>query len=307
MNATVLVDTATAPREQWLAMRRIGSSDAATICGLNPYKTPRRLYLELRGEVAQDQENEAMRWGTLLEPVIAAEFAARTGSAITHNTKMFAAPNGWQTATPDYLGDDGEWLLEIKNTGVYAARQWAEGPPDVAHIQVAHQLAVTGLKYAYVAGLVGGNRLVWHRLERDEALIETVTLKEAEFWALLQAGNPPPLCAADSDLMNEIYPQSTDGMTTLPGEAGDIAADYIEAKRRMDEWNKIADECAAKLKSLLGESAGARAGRFNISWKTITRNGLDTKALAEAHPDICAQFGKVTPYRSFSVKEARGA
>ncbi|HEX7052017.1 MAG TPA: YqaJ viral recombinase family protein, partial [Longimicrobiales bacterium] len=57
----------------------IGSSDAATVAGLNRWKTPLDLYLEKRGIVEPEPAGEAAEWGTILEPVLLREFARRNG------------------------------------------------------------------------------------------------------------------------------------------------------------------------------------------------------------------------------------
>ena len=79
MTAQVLAKTLEMPRDEWLELRRqgIGGSDAAAILGLNPWKTPMDVWLEKTGEFTRDdEENEQMYWGTVLEAVVAEEFKA---------------------------------------------------------------------------------------------------------------------------------------------------------------------------------------------------------------------------------------
>ena len=61
-------------REHWLEERRkhIGASDAAAAIGASPWTSQLALYLEKTGEVEPDDlsDNEAVRWGSLLEPAI---------------------------------------------------------------------------------------------------------------------------------------------------------------------------------------------------------------------------------------------
>src|SRR6185437_1023395 len=67
--------------EEWLAARQsgIGSSEAATACGINPYDTPLSLYLRKIGQGEPIEETAAMRWGSRLEPVIADAYSEETG------------------------------------------------------------------------------------------------------------------------------------------------------------------------------------------------------------------------------------
>jgi putative phage-type endonuclease len=71
--ALKFADTKQMSREDWLKHRNkgIGGSDVSAICGLNPWRSPLSVYLEKTGQIEAAEENEAMRWGTLLEPVVA--------------------------------------------------------------------------------------------------------------------------------------------------------------------------------------------------------------------------------------------
>lgn len=58
----------------------IGGSDAATICGLNPWKTRYQLWQEKTGQAEPTDlsENERVYWGNVLEEVVATEWAVLT-------------------------------------------------------------------------------------------------------------------------------------------------------------------------------------------------------------------------------------
>src|SRR5262249_56277445 len=108
-----------------LAPRRasIGGSEAASACGLDPYRARIRLWQEKRGEV-ENETSEAAMWGTILEPVVF-HYLEATG----HNV-MPAPADGftdetlpWLTGHPDGFAElEGEpALLEIKTPGHWAA------------------------------------------------------------------------------------------------------------------------------------------------------------------------------------------
>ena len=48
---------------EWLALRKtgIGGSDAGTVCGLNPYSSPMKLFCDKTSEDIQELDNEADR------------------------------------------------------------------------------------------------------------------------------------------------------------------------------------------------------------------------------------------------------
>ena len=71
----------------WLRARArgIGGSDVGAICGVSPFTSARQIYLNKTGQFPDalkpgDAAQERMRFGHLLEPVVAEEYAARTGA-----------------------------------------------------------------------------------------------------------------------------------------------------------------------------------------------------------------------------------
>lgn len=293
MNPIILA-TAETPRAEWLALRRLGSSDAAAICGLNPWRTPFQVWLDKTGQAPEIEDNEAMMWGRTLEPIIAGKFSEVTGLSIEADGRLLAhLERPYMTATPDYsLLENGKaGLLEIKNTGEFHAKSWAEGIPDAAHVQLMHQLAVTGLNFGYVCALVGGKKLVYHRFERDEALIAKLIEIEAAFWERVETKTPPPLQAGDADAMALLYPTSVN----LEVELSSSLTTQIEEFRAAQAELKAAEErkktAEAALKFALGESERGRCGDYLLSWKTQERKEYTVKA---------------SSFRKFSIKNLTG-
>lgn len=85
-----LVDTRALDRLAWLEIRRsgLGSSDAAAAVGLNPYKSQLELWMEKTGRTVspastdapqgQDALDSPLYWGTVLEPLVAEQYARHT-------------------------------------------------------------------------------------------------------------------------------------------------------------------------------------------------------------------------------------
>jgi putative phage-type endonuclease len=193
-----LADLATLSRDDWLALRRrgIGSSDAPAVVGVSPYRTPLEVWAEKVG-LAEPEENEAMRWGRLLEPVIAEEYSRAVGQQLWDPRAIYQhAEHAWMLATPDRLATPmaPRIVIEIKTRAM-----WRQDDDLPAHyrVQVQHQLAVLGLDRATVVILVGGQRLFWTDVERDDALIRDLTEQEREFWRRVELRDPPPPVAED--------------------------------------------------------------------------------------------------------------
>lgn len=89
----ILADTAQLARPDWLELRKkgLGGSDAAAVLGISPFRTARDLYYDKLGIVtADDQANwVALEVGTLLEPLVARIFEAKTGLKVYQRKCMF--------------------------------------------------------------------------------------------------------------------------------------------------------------------------------------------------------------------------
>ena len=68
-------------RQEWLRERKnyLGGSDLGAIAGLNPYRTALDVYLDKTSDDIREETNAAMRWGNLLEDVVAKAYSEDTG------------------------------------------------------------------------------------------------------------------------------------------------------------------------------------------------------------------------------------
>ncbi|WNO25858.1 Cas4 exonuclease [Arthrobacter phage Altadena] len=182
-----LVLPANAPRERWLEERTkgLGGSDASTVLGLNKWASRWGLYLEKTGQSKDDRpQNEAMYWGSAMEPILRRRFVEDTGivvrSAGLHRSKEFP----WMQVTVDGLSADGG-IFESKTASSWAAGDdWDDdGIPDHAALQVQHGLAVTGRSHAWIVGLLDGRD--WQirgPIPRNEEIIALLIEEERAFW-----------------------------------------------------------------------------------------------------------------------------
>jgi len=155
-------------------LNSIGGSDAGAVLGLSPYKTPLDIYLEKTGEIEPPNlsDKEAVRWGNILEDVIAEEFTARTGIKTRRVNRLMQHPvHHFMTAHIDRKIEGKPEGLEIKTAGFFLGNQYGEEGtdqiPDHYLAQVLHYLAVTGYERFHVAALIGGQRLWIGCVERD--------------------------------------------------------------------------------------------------------------------------------------------
>ena len=302
MGAVVLADTRGMAEADWLAERRagIGSSDAAAIAGLNPWRSPLAVYLDKRGEVPPEPENEAMHFGKVLESVVADEFALRTGFKVRRrNAILQSAEHPIMIANLDreVREPDGTWsLLEAKTGSAWTAEQWEDDKiPDQYAIQVHHQLVVTGRDHGWIAVLLGGQRFLKQRIDYDPEIAEYLVALEAAFWQRVQDGNPPPPDGSESaeEALSLLYPHANAGEMDLPYEAEALIEQYRQGQADEKAAKAVKDEAKQRLCALLGEAeVGLLGGRPAVRWSNAHRDAYTVKA---------------TDYRQFSLVKQKGA
>jgi hypothetical protein len=91
-----MVDTRTLDRGQWLEVRQggIGSSDAATAGGLNPYKSQLELWMEKTGRVAANPESAGIDDGDALGSFVLRTTSFNTICTLAARLQYFHAVSG---------------------------------------------------------------------------------------------------------------------------------------------------------------------------------------------------------------------
>jgi putative phage-type endonuclease len=271
-------------RAAWLDARRkgIGSSDAAAVLGLDPYRTPLGVWAEKRGLVPPVEETPAMRRGRLLEDHILDEAERLLDCGPLARQAFVQHPlRCWQLATLDGLAESG-LIVEAKTVGMRQARLWGEPGtdeiPDGYMVQVQHQMAVNGSDEAAVVALIGGSDLHVYRVRRDDRLIGRMVDLQAAFWASVIEGVEPPVTdAADAEVLAYLHP-ATDAAINLPPDVAKLADDYAEFGRVAREANASRDLLKAQILAAMGDAGrGTLPDGRTIVRRTIKRDGYTVK------------------------------
>lgn len=314
MNATVLAPTIEMSRREWLKQRRkgIGGSDAAAIVGMNKWKSPVEVYLEKIGEAPEvDEMSEAAYFGILLEDVVAKEFTERTGLRVRRRNAILQHPeHSFMLANVDRLIVGERVGLECKTASEYMKDEWkGEEVPAPYLIQCQHYMAVTGYDAWWIAVLIGGNKFVYKKIERDEELIDYLIDIEKHFWENhVEKRIPPAFDGSDasSDLLKVLYPEAeTESEIELPEEADKLIEQWQQAKEDENEAIERRKEAENRLKGMLGKFEIGNAGDRIVTWKSYTSNHFDSKRFAKDYPELYAQYLKTSSYRKFGIKEAK--
>lgn len=278
-------------KERWLDSRQKGicASDAAVVLGLSPYKQALELWAERTGRVEvkdASEGNERVKWGNRLEPVVADAFEEETGHRL-HDLGRFTICRhpawGFMFATLDRVIEtrDGELgLLEIKTTHERNAEQWEDEPPLLYQVQLQHQLAVTGLQWGVLACLIGGQKLVSKRVERNDDFISILQTDLAKFWQLVVTKTPPETMGPFSgDLVQRLFPRAVPGkVVELPARFDDIGAAIAEQKSAAKLAKARIEELEAEFQLAIKDGeAGVTPAGFTWSWKNVERAGYVAK------------------------------
>lgn len=310
-----LMSTNNISKEEWLRVRKTGltGTDAACICGLNPYKSAFSVYQDKISDLIDDFDNEAMRQGRDMEEYVAKRFEEETGYRVRRANAIFQ-----NEEHPILLGNfdriivglpDGEKAgLECKTVSPYSADKWKDGAIPVHYqMQVQHYLAVSGFDCWYVAALIFGKDFVIRKIERDDELIQSLITIEERFWNenVLKHVMPDPDGSRDcAELISRQYFKSDKEKTI---ELVGVDADLKRREELTQLINKLEKEKSSidqKVQLQLQDAAYGTTSGYRVSWVTSESNRLDTKKLKAEQPDVYTKYCKISNSRRFSVKHA---
>jgi len=307
----VVVKTNNLNREEWLQYRTcgIGGSDVSALAGINPFKSAHQLWLEKTGQMEPEEtDSEYAHFGTLLEPIVRKEFTERTGIKVRQKHMLLQSEE-----YPFMLADldgvirepDGEMaVFEAKTASAYKQDVWEDGVPVPYILQVQHYMAVTGAKRTYVAALVGGNHFCHHVVERDEELIGKIIAMEKYFWETYVVGGMEPVpdgSEATTDYFNRRFARSDGTTVHLPDEVLPVCAEYEHLSEELKKLETAKAAAANQLKFYLKEAETGIVRDKTVTWKQVSRSGVDTKRLKAEEPEIYKNFLTQSSYRRLMV------
>ena len=307
-NARRLANTKNMDYQEWLEVRKqgIGSSDAATACGLNPYMSMLELWLTKTGRVQQNFEDESkgvapLYWGKQLEPLVAEYYSLHTNNKVRRVNAVLQHPDpdkSFMLANLDYavVGSDEVQILECKTAGEYGARLWRDGVPLYVLCQVQHQLAVTGKQAAHVCVLICGHETKIFKVTRSESVIEHIVKAERYFWECVEKDTPPSVDVSESaaKAILQLYPAhiplSVEDLSQ--NENANLMFDkLIEMKEEIQHKQERFDQLKHQIQMLMKDAERATFANGSVVWKKAKDSiSLNTKALLQHQPDLIQQY-----------------
>jgi len=203
---------------------------------------------------------------------------------------------------------DGRVVLECKSTSAYLSEEWKDERVPLAYqAQVQWQLAITGVQYAFIASLIGGNKFTYTRIDRDEEVIAALIQAAADFWKHVVDNTMPPVDGSEKcgEALANLYPESKgeEAIELPPTIKPSELEYYFRMKAQVAEVEDDMRLVENKVKAELGDHARAWCGDYKVFWPTVTSRRLDTKRLKADHPDIYDEYAGESVTRRFTIKK----
>jgi putative phage-type endonuclease len=295
--------------EEWKSLRKqyIGGSDAASVLGMNSYKSRYTLWAEKTGKLPEFSGNLATDVGTYFEDFIAKRFEQETGKKVRKEThSIFNDKYPFAIANVDRVIVGENAILECKFTDSLNLKKYKNGEfPDRFYVQCVHYLAITGKKKAYLAVLIGNKEFKVFEIHRDQAEIDTLMAEEKAFFELIKTDTAPATDGTNSttETIKTIYAESNEDSVNLFAYE-DALNQYMAVQAQIKELEAIKDEMANKVKVFMGEAGKGETDRFKVSWTSSERNTFDAKTFALDHPNLdLSQYYKKSTVRTFKVNK----
>ncbi|SIO50843.1 putative phage-type endonuclease [Burkholderia sp. GAS332] len=256
-------------REQWLADRQagIGGSDAAAALGLSRYKTAYQLWAEKTGRLEPENldDVERIRFGNIMEEIIAREYARRNDVRVRRKNAIVSHPKyPFMRASVDRLIEGQRRGLECKNVDSMAFRfgEWGEPGtdqvPDEYLLQCHHYMIVLDYSEWHLAACVGGNTLRTYIIERDAQTEEMLIEQEHAFWQFVASDEAPP---ADYDhatteaMFKRLYPGTDGDEIALPPSIAQWHAVKVDADEHIKRYEAVSDAAKNHILETMGNAA----------------------------------------------------
>lgn len=289
-------------REEWLTLRQgIGSSEIATILGLNRWETPYQLWRRKTGLDPAKEETFAMKAGHYLEDAVSQFWQDATERQVIkasaadiifiHPEKDFlrVSPDRtyWIPGMPK--NDENKGILECKTTQMPVD---SDNVPEYWFCQLMYQMGVMQRENGSLAWLQAGKEFGYKDVTFVPDFYEWM-IEEAEiFWQKNIIEGVEPQISTSEDVLLK-YSKHFDGKAV---EATDtIVSSLAELKEVKDqikdlEARKDMIEEQTKLFMMDAEML-VYSGKSLVTWKSAKDSQkFDSKALEKKYPEIYSQF-----------------
>lgn len=258
---------------EWHEERRrgVGASDVPAICGVSTFAKPIDIWQTKVGLREPVDETPAMRWGNLLEPVIADEFTTQTGIKVRRLARAVRYRD-WPVLFAHLDRTSSDAILEVKSS--MSTRGWGDTGsadiPDYVALQVQAQLACADKERAYVAALLGYRDFRWFEVPRDRELFDEAVLPILrEFWRLVETETPPEPDGSDEYAAFLRRRFATDDGTERAATPEEqlLGLDLVSVRAARVAAEIKEEELVQRLQKAMGETTRLAGPGWQATWK----------------------------------------
>lgn len=306
----------------WLEARKggIGSSEIATIVGLNAYESAYELWLRKTGRTEPKETTALMEMGHDMEPAVASAFARHTGRSV-----LASSEGDWlyqdeehphRLASPDrlyWIDDNGvkkgktskgnQAILECKSTQITID---PNNIPDYWYCQLQWQMGVGEHLKGSIAWITRGRDFGYVDVEFDPAFFAYLCQQADDFWHNFVLADVEPPLTSGSDVLKKYLHHTEDKVATASNETVERYTKLVALKDQIKALEEERDqlESEIKIEMLDAERLVTTSGELIATWRTSKpRETFDKKALAKDHPELIPLYTKVgEPSRTFLLK-----
>lgn len=290
-------------RAEWLELRKsgIGSSEVATIVGLNPWETPYQLWRRKVGIDEPKEENFAMKAGHYLEDAVSRFWSDETGREIIKrsagdwlirdNDRPFlqVSPDRTYWLTGEKHNDTNKGILECKTTQMSVD---SDDLPKHWFCQVQYQLGVAGLYYGSLAWLCSGREFGYRDIDFVPDFYGWLVEEVEKFWKDHILAKVEPSAASVKDVLLKYNRHCNGKIVEVEEEIFDACSELKEVKKQIADLDKQKEELEDKIKLVFGDAEGiSYDGQTLATWKAPKPSSkFDAKAFQAEHPDLAKPY-----------------
>lgn len=260
----------------------ITGSRIAAVLGLSPWESRFSLWHRMAGMISDEVENDLMRWGKLLEPVVLGEYARQHETTLdTQPGTWRNADRPWQVANVDALREDVPFVVEAK----YSPMTDGWGEPGTDQVPVYYRAQCLwyldtfggprhGHSRADIAVFFGVSGYAEYHVDYSADECELMRAEARAFLDTLPKGNDPgvrPDLDAHSSTyqtLRELHPDIEDEAIEVDEEIGRAYLDAVADAKTADEEK---DRAAAVLLDAMGRARRACLDGIQIAMRVPGR------------------------------------
>ena len=286
----------------------IGGSEIAAILGKSPWATPYSVWSSKTGKIPPKEETPAMRFGTMLESLIAELYMAEKGIRLTKITNSVAHPLHPEVrCTPDYVDLDNKDvpILSIKYSP-YGYAEWGEPGTDQIPkhclLQCYWEMEVFDREQCDVAVSFGKPEYKLYHVKRDRELGAWL-IKQACAWCQkhIVEGVEPEVDGSigASEYLKARFPRNVSPLIAATPEVEgwiDELNTTRTAKKTIEEKEALLEN---RVKTFIGDAEGVQFQRGKCTWKTSKPSQkIDWESVARSlnpSAELIAKFTEEKP------------